>query len=41
MGHTGSVAHDPSGRAQRGHLPALCAGRNPTYDEGARNATSS
>jgi hypothetical protein len=27
MSHTDSVAHDPSDRVRRGHLPALRAGR--------------
>jgi len=30
MSRTGSVAHDPSDRVKRGHLPALRAGRNLT-----------
>jgi len=28
MGRTDAVAHDPSDRVRRGHLPALRAGRN-------------
>jgi len=30
MGRTDAVAHDPSDRVRRGHLPALRAGRNMT-----------
>jgi hypothetical protein len=31
MGRTDPVAHDPSDRVRRGHLPALCAGRKMTF----------
>ena len=32
MGGNDGVAHDPSDRVRRGHLPALRAGRNMTAD---------